>query len=72
MAIDNNEIEANAFAAEILMPRTFIEKELKKELADIEDDIEVDTVIKSLARTFQVSEQAMEYRLINLGIIDAE
>ena len=72
MAIDKQEIDANAFAAEILMPREFIENELKKEMADIKDNIEIENIISALAKTFQVSTQAMRYRLINLGIIDAE
>lgn len=57
------EIEANALAAAILMPKHFIEKELGK----IEyQQLEEVNIVKSLAETFKVSEPAMTYRLTNL------
>ena len=55
------EREANSFAASILMPREFIENEIKEIPKD------TDNVIKYLAKRFKVSEQAMAYRLANLG-----
>lgn len=68
LASNNSEMAANTFAAELLMPKELIKKELikvsqKKSLPDKE------TLIKNLAKLFQVSPQAMEFRLINLGIL---
>jgi len=54
-----NEIEANHFAAELLMPRDAIEK-------GINEGITSTTVLADL---FHVSEDAMKYRLINLGYL---
>jgi Zn-dependent peptidase ImmA (M78 family) len=56
---DLNEIEANAFAAEFLMPEPLIKRCI--ELSILSTD--------RLADVFQVSEAAMRYRLINLGYI---
>jgi Zn-dependent peptidase ImmA (M78 family) len=58
LGFDEKEIEANQFAAELLMPRVhFIQKysELKK--------------LHLLAEYFFVSELAIKVRLINLGLI---
>lgn len=58
------EIEANAFAADLLMPKDMLEKELDKfgeELTDLD--------IYRLANRFGVSQQAMGLRLQNLGLI---
>ena len=60
---DAVEIEANRFAAEILMPKKFIEEK-------VGDDEITDLYILQLALEFQVSEQAMTLRLVNLGLID--
>jgi Zn-dependent peptidase ImmA (M78 family) len=56
---DLNEIEANHFAAELLMP-----EERVKHL--IEENVQS---IQELASRFNVSEDAMRYRLINLGYL---
>lgn len=58
------EIEANAFAAALLMPAQLIEKHL-------DDDGDTELYIDDLASDFHVSEHAMTIRLINLGFIDA-
>ena len=65
-ASDLEEIQANAFAAEILMPRDQIIAGAKKLLDD--RTITEAAVIDYLAQGFEVSDQAMEYRLINLGL----
>jgi Zn-dependent peptidase ImmA (M78 family) len=65
-ATDYEEIQANAFAAELLMPRDAVMAHTKR-LSAIEDATEA-SVLRDLADTFDVSEQAMEYRLINLGL----
>lgn len=58
-----DEINANRFAAELLMPREFIDKYLKT----IGDYFE-DNLIENLASKFLVSTTAMSLRLQNLGI----
>ena len=56
-----DEVEANAFAAELLMPKGVVRHLIVHEgIADISE----------LARTFLVSEQAMEIRLKNLGWVN--
>lgn len=57
---DPDEIEANAFSAELLMPKAVIRHLVFKE--NITD-------ISKLAQELFVSEQAMMYRLKNLGLI---
>ena len=61
-AIDEAEIEANQFAAELLMPEAF----LKQDVDGLELD---DTAIEDLARKYQVSVQAMTIRLTVLGYL---
>lgn len=70
IAIDPQEIEANAFAAALLMPESMV---LDAVIAIAGNDTpERNDLIKSLAKTFEVSAQAMEFRLVNLGLISAE
>jgi Zn-dependent peptidase ImmA (M78 family) len=59
-ATDPEEIEANRFAAEILMPFDMVMADLH--FIDVEDEEE----IKALARKYQVSVQAMTHRVSNL------
>jgi Zn-dependent peptidase ImmA (M78 family) len=54
------EIEANVFAAELLMPQELLDAELAGRQIDLEEDA---SVIKALAKRFKVSEAAMRYRL---------
>lgn len=61
LASDPEEIEANRFAAELLMPWSMIEEDLDS-LVDIEDEEE----IRELAERYGVSVQAMTYRVANL------
>lgn len=56
--ISGNETEANHFAAELLMPEEMVCDDFKK----------MPNVIQ-LASMYEVSEQAMMYRLINLGLM---
>lgn len=53
------EIEANNFAASLLMPTDLIARELRKQRFDIDDD----QPIERLAKKFRVSKQALEYRI---------
>ncbi|HEV2352068.1 MAG TPA: ImmA/IrrE family metallo-endopeptidase [Terriglobia bacterium] len=55
------EIEANQFAAELLMPRKLVDEVLAGEQFDIEDE----GPIEGLARKFRVSKQAVEYSIRN-------
>lgn len=57
------EREANAFAASLLMPKSFIEKAIKQSPKKTDD------IVNYLAKKFKVSEQAMNFRLANLGYI---
>lgn len=70
MAIDREEIEANEFAAELLMPRDFVEKSLhvigKKKMVDRQE------IVGRLSREYKVSFQTVEFRLKNLGILFPE
>lgn len=67
MATDTEEIEANAFAAELLMPRHLVLGEWEK-LQRRGRASSGEAVLNELALRFGVSSQAMAYRLINLGI----
>ena len=66
-AVDLDEIEANAFAAELLMPTTMIQKKMQG-IVEVLDYEKADPIAK-LAREFDVSTQAMTIRLINLGYL---
>lgn len=61
-AVDIAEIEANAFAAELLMPTQMVERDLRKYGVDPDDD----ELIQDLAKKYQVSMQAMTFRLAKL------
>ena len=61
-ATDRDEIEANRFAAELLMPFCFLVVDVEDGYIDIEDEEE----IKDLAEKYRVSMQAMTIRLNNL------
>jgi Zn-dependent peptidase ImmA (M78 family) len=66
-ASDEEEIEANHFAAELLMPHDFLRNSLGillqgRPLSDLE-------LVRRLARRFEVSQPAMEYRLTGLGML---
>lgn len=69
MAIDKNEIAANAFAAELLIPRDFVQREIRREISKQNNVTGKEALIQKLSNTFDVSTQAMEYRLINLGFL---
>ncbi|MEW8073745.1 MAG: ImmA/IrrE family metallo-endopeptidase [Candidatus Thiodiazotropha endolucinida] len=61
-ASDREEIEANRFAAELLMPYSM----LKADLSEYEIDIEDEEDIKELALRYKVSIQAMTHRITNI------
>ncbi len=64
-AVDEHEIEANQFAAELVMPAHFMHK-------DIKPLIGIDTVlaIHKLAKRYRVSKEAMSIRLSSLGYVE--
>lgn len=62
-AEDIEEIEANTFAAELLMPAIFLRRDLENMIFDIENAEQ----ISELAKRYQVSTQAMTFRLLNLS-----
>jgi Zn-dependent peptidase ImmA (M78 family) len=64
MATDREEIEANMFAAELLMPT-----ELVFDAASRTRHVDMADFQKLLAEKFKVSPDAMGYRLVNLGIV---
>jgi Zn-dependent peptidase ImmA (M78 family) len=56
------EIEANLFAAELLMPESFLTQEFGDESLDIENE----NSVNAIAKIFRVSPSAMRFRLGNL------
>lgn len=60
-AVQWQEIQANQFAAELLMPTAFLKRDLSK-VRRIDDNF-----VQVLARKYRVSSQAMDIRLNNLG-----
>jgi len=64
--IDDDEREANLFAASLLMPRRFLEEDLEGEdFVNLLDD----DFLSDIARKYGVSTQALVNRLKNLGYI---
>ena len=62
---DPREKEANEFAAALLMPRSLLKADLHGNPIDAMDE----DAVRSLARRYQVSQQALTIRLVNLGFI---
>ena len=60
--VDEMEVEANLFAAELLMPASFLERSLKHQPIDIDDE----AAVAALAKEYKVSASAMRFRLGNL------
>jgi len=60
----HQEIEANAFAAELLMPECMVRAAVAGPIDVFNDDR-----VQELAKEFKVSSQAMTYRLINLDLL---
>ena len=65
------EIEANAFAASLLMPKQIILKEIQNLTIDLLGDSETnEEAIILLAKKFTVSKQSMVIRLSNLNVFN--
>ncbi|MFY4862392.1 ImmA/IrrE family metallo-endopeptidase [Aliarcobacter butzleri] len=74
---DNNwnkiEMQANNFAAQLLMPSDLISNEIERIIIEhkkntSEGRMDKDILIEKLAKEFQVSLSAMEFRLSSLGV----
>ena len=69
------EAEANAFAAELLMPEDWLITDFKALLATIKQSLgklesfHYDFIVRSLAEKFSVSDKAMKIRLDNLSLV---
>ena len=59
MGTEAIEIEANAFASELLIPRSLLDAEIAGRNIDLEDDL----AVEQLAKRFHVSVAAMRFRL---------
>jgi len=66
---DQEEREANGFAACLLMPAPWVHERFVQLLTGRRALDEDDAIVR-LARQFDVSEQAMRFRLVNLGLLD--
>jgi Zn-dependent peptidase ImmA (M78 family) len=62
---DHQEVEANKFAAALLMPADLVRSEVEKHGLDLDDENDVG----ALAKRFNVSTAAMSFRLGNLGLL---
>lgn len=65
LATEREEIEANRFAANLLMPENLMHEAVGSAIKGTFDETQT---IQALAKKFRVSEKAMEYRLTNLGL----
>jgi Zn-dependent peptidase ImmA (M78 family) len=63
--VDPMEVEANVFAAELLMPEEAVRADLKADPSITKND----AAIRKLARRYDVSSAAMKYRLRQLKLI---
>lgn len=66
-AVDPAEVEANQFAATLLMPESL----LLEELAKLGENPDVQDAVKRLSQAFNVSQEAMTIRLTSLGWLTA-
>jgi len=63
--VNENEIEANQFAAALLMPPDLLAKDIKPFVGE-----DVLFAIRKLAKKYKVSEQAMSIRLSSLHYVE--
>jgi len=64
--VDWKEVEANRFAAALLMPEHFLRRDLTR-ISEFDEP-----TVRRLASRYRVSRLAMKYRLQNLGLISPE
>jgi Zn-dependent peptidase ImmA (M78 family) len=70
LATKREEVEANQFAAALLMPDDLVDAKVN-ELLGQDSALGDEELAIRLARNFQVSSLAMQYRLVNLGYVGA-
>lgn len=69
------ELKANNYAAQLLMPKSFVYHEGEKLVETYQQEfgqtakMSIDVFIEKMALIFEVSKDAMKYRLLNLGVI---
>lgn len=63
------EIEANRFAAELLMPREMLSESLGKRALSAQEALSMEDLVDELSEEFAVSPTAMSIRLQSLGIL---
>ena len=68
---DPREIEANQFAAGLLMPEHSIAGALRQ-VSRAPAKFTIEDLVSRLAKQFEVSAQAMRFRLVTLGIIEPD
>lgn len=66
---NREEMEANLFAAELLMPEELIFDKLEETQTDDIFGKNIDSVVRTMAKEFQVSSQALNIRMNQLGIV---
>lgn len=62
---DHEEVEANAFAAALLMPSSLVREDIKRQDLDLDDEDDLCT----LAKRFNVSGSSMSFRLAKIGLL---
>lgn len=67
LAVDQDEIDANQFAAALLMPREWVLTDADRLLSQ-QPTISDEALVEALAERYSVSRQAMEFRLAHLGL----
>lgn len=63
LGTDAVEIDANAFASQLLMPKLLLDQAMGTKPVDFEDD----APMEALAKKFRVSRKVVEFRLAHLG-----
>lgn len=66
--VDRAEIQANMFAASLLMPQILLEKHIKSKGFDLGDG----SVLSEIAKDFEVSVEALAYRLAKIDAFQSE
>jgi Zn-dependent peptidase ImmA (M78 family) len=69
MGTDREEREANGFAASLLMPAAWLDVRFR-DLVTGSPSVDEDQAVVRLAEEFDVSQQALLFRLVNLGLVD--
>jgi Zn-dependent peptidase ImmA (M78 family) len=65
LAVDEQEVQANQFAASLLMPRDEVVRHMERFMQSYHSHSDL---VDVMASAFRVSRSAMEVRLINLGL----